>query len=246
MRLRVKSWRHAVVISSLITALAVLVPITVVGIALWQFPLHVKWPALAISGAIPLFITFPIAIFSLSVLKSLDEALEQLDCLVKFDPLTGLMARTPFLSELKRQRGAGGYLVFLDADYFKLINDTHGHLAGDEALRYMASGMTEIVGSHGTVARLGGEEFAVWLPQLTRNQAELLLSALGTKFRNEGFDYRGVSIRPTMSMGVVAVGGERSISELLRAADVCLYRAKTAGRDRFVFEGLDERQRLTA
>jgi diguanylate cyclase (GGDEF)-like protein len=96
------------------------------------------------------------------------------------------------------------------------------------------------------VARFGGEEFAIRLPRLSRSQAELLFSNLSTRLRLEGFEYKGQSLNPTLSIGVVAVDGVSPTSELLRRADACLYQAKTEGRDKFVFEALDERQALTA
>jgi len=246
MKLLVKTWKSASLISVLITALATAVPLVVVGVALWNIPMSQKWGALVVSGAIPILITFPISLFAMYVLKTLHEALDRLDKMVKFDSLTGLMLRAPFLDEARTYRKQSGFLALLDADHFKKINDTHGHEAGDYALRHIAAVLTEVIGRHGFVARFGGEEFAIRLPRLSRSQAELLFSNLSTRLRLEGFEYKGHSLNPTLSMGVVAVDGVSPTSELLRRADACLYQAKTEGRDKFVFEALDERQALTA
>ncbi len=246
MKFRVQSWRNAFLTSLLITALATVVPIVVVWLALWSVPLQAKWGVLVIAGVIPLLIAFPISMFAMYVVKTLHHALGRLDELVRFDPLTGLWQRAHFLREVEQHRNKKGYLALLDADRFKAINDTYGHEAGDAALKHLASTMAEVLGPNGDLARFGGEEFAVRLPMLNRIQVELLLSAFGTRLRSEGFVFRGQVLRPTMSMGVVAEDGTRTVSELLRAADFCLYRAKALGRDRYVFEELDERQALTA
>ena len=246
MKLLVKTWKLAGLISVMITTLATAVPVIVVGMALWRIPMAQKWGALVVSGAIPLLITFPISMFAMYILKTLHEALDRLDTMVKFDSLTGLMLRGPFLDETRSYRKQYGFLALLDADHFKKINDTHGHEAGDYALRHIAAVLTEVIGRHGFVARFGGEEFAIRLPRLSRSQAELLFSTLSTKLRSEGFEYRGHTLKPTLSMGVVAVDGISPTSALLRRADGCLYQAKTEGRDKFVFEALDERQALTA
>jgi diguanylate cyclase len=246
MKLVVKTWKSASLISVLITALATAVPLIVVGVALWSIPMSQKWGALVVSGAIPILITFPISIFAMYVLKTLHEALDRLDKMVKFDSLTGLMLRAPFLDEARIHRKQLGFLALLDADHFKKINDTHGHEAGDRALRHIAAILTDVIGRNGFVARFGGEEFAVRLPRLGRGQVELLFSNLSTRLRLEGFEYKGHSLKPTLSIGVVAVDGVSPTSELLRRADACLYQAKTEGRDKYVFETLDERQALTA
>ena len=246
MRLLVKTWKLAGLISAMITALATAVPVIVVGAALWRVPMAQKWGALVVCGAVPLLITFPVSMFAMYILKTLHVTLDKLDKMVKFDSLTGLLLRAPFLDETRNCRKELGFLALLDADHFKKINDDYGHEAGDRALRHMAAVMTEVIGNRGFVARFGGEEFAIRLPRLGRKQAELILSTLGTKLRSEGFEYKGEVLKPTLSMGVVAEDGRRSISELMRHADRCLYQAKAEGRDKFVFEKLDERQALTA
>ncbi|MEO9167239.1 MAG: GGDEF domain-containing protein [Aestuariivirga sp.] len=246
MRLIVKTWKLAGLVSAMITALATAVPIIVVGVALWRIPMSQKWGALVVSAAIPIFITFPISMFAMYILKTLHEALDKLDKMVKFDSLTGLMLRAPFLDEARNCRRQSGFIALLDADHFKKINDEHGHEAGDRALRHIATVLTEVIGSNGFVARFGGEEFAIRLPRLGRSQVELLFSTLSTKLRTEGFEYKGHTLYPTLSMGVVAVDGVSPTSALLRRADGCLYQAKTEGRDKFVFETLDERHALTA
>src|SRR5471032_1046350 len=116
MKLLVKTWKLAGLISVMITTLATAVPVIVVGMALWRIPMAQKWGALVVSGAIPLLITFPISMFAMYILKTLHEALDKLDTMVKFDSLTGLMLRAPFLDETRSYRKQYGFLALLDAD----------------------------------------------------------------------------------------------------------------------------------
>jgi diguanylate cyclase len=242
MKFRVTNWRDVFIYSALITALAVAVPLAVVSIALWKFPLFMKLPILVISGAIPFFITIPISICAMHMFKLINLTVTRLDDLIKFDAMTGLLNRTNFLHNVAETRKNGGVLVLLDADHFKKVNDTHGHEAGDFALKYIANAMTQIVGTHGFVGRLGGEEFAIYLPQVDRRQAELLMALLGTYLRNQMLDYNGAKIKLSLSMGIVVDRGVVAVATLLRRADKLLYLAKSQGRDCYrIEETLDEK-----
>jgi diguanylate cyclase len=242
MKFRVSNWRDVFVYSALITALAVAVPLAVVSIALWKYPFFVKLPILAISGSIPFFITIPISIFSMHMFKLVNLTVTRLDDLIKFDAMTGLLSRTNFLHSIEDARKKGGMLILLDADHFKRINDSHGHEAGDFALRYISSAMTQLIGTLGFVGRLGGEEFAIYLPQADQQQAALLMASLGTHLRNRAMDYNGVQIIVSLSMGIVTDRGNVAITTLVRRADKLLYLAKTQGRDCYrMEETLDEK-----
>jgi diguanylate cyclase len=242
MKFRVANWRDVFICSALITALAVCVPLTVVSIALWKFPLSMKLPILFISGAIPLFITIPISLFAMNMFKLINLTVSRLDEVVKFDAMTGLLSRSNFLHSVEESRKKGGILVLLDADHFKKINDIHGHEAGDFALKYIANTMTQIVGVHGFVGRLGGEEFAIYLPHADQKQAALLMSSIGTFLRNRAMDYNGTKISLSLSMGIVVDRGEVALSALVRRADNLLYLAKSQGRDCYrMEETLDEK-----
>ena len=246
MKFRIKSWGQVFAASAAITAMTVAIPLGVVGAILMPVPWIFKPPIFAIAGLIPLFITAPISVFALYILKTLHQTLDTLDQLVKFDPLTGLLARAHFLHLAEQQRKAGGYLALVDADQFKRVNDTFGHEAGDEALKHIASTMMQVIGKHGFVGRMGGEEFAIRMPQLSRPQAELLMATLGTRLRGYGVKHGRNYLKPTVSIGGVEDDGQQTLQELLHGADICLYKAKAAGRDRHVFEMLDERRALTA
>ncbi len=246
MRFRVSSWRHVFAYSSLTTALAIAVPLVAVSILFWSVPLQLKMPFLVISVAIPLFITFPISVFALYMFKLIDQTVSVLDQLVKLDPLTGLLSRPRFLQLMEERRYVGGYLAILDADHFKIVNDTYGHQAGDETLKHIATIMTQVVGNSGIVGRLGGEEFAIYLPAVTRQQAELILAQTGSALRNQSFHYQGVDIVVTVSAGLVADHGTENQARLLHSADECLYKAKHNGRDQYIIEDVLDRRSVSA
>jgi diguanylate cyclase (GGDEF)-like protein len=129
-------------------------------------------------------------------------------------------------------------LLIGDIDFFKRVNDTHGHAAGDQVLGGVADALMGARRRGDTVARVGGEEFAVILPETEIGEAlrvaERLRAAVG-KLRFE-LDHRakGAPLRVTMSFGAAVVAGESRMSgaDLYQWADTAMYRAKQEGRDR--------------
>lgn len=161
------------------------------------------------------------------------------------DPLTGLANRRHFHAVLERsidivaRSGESMLLLMLDIDHFKSINDTHGHLAGDQVLQAIANSLTGCVRPMDTVARYGGEEFAVILPSCRPAfglaVAERIRQAIATL---------SISVAPLVSLNVtISIGGAyapewvRSTPGLwIDRADQKLYRAKTEGRNRAVID----------
>jgi diguanylate cyclase (GGDEF)-like protein len=247
MNMRTPSWQKILLVCFVITVVAVIVPVLVVNSLLWDVALEDKLPDLIVSAIIPFFIVAPISVFGVYVAKTLLETVQRLDQLVRIDPMTGLLSRTQFMAQAEEFRKPGGFLVLADADKFKNINDTLGHAAGDEALKHMATVMQRVFSPHGKVARMGGEEFGVHLPDISREQAELLMAAVGTRLRNEGFQYFEHQIKPTLSIGVVPTVGDIPVACLLNRADEALYEAKRRGRDQYVFlEPLDDKAGVAA
>jgi diguanylate cyclase (GGDEF)-like protein/PAS domain S-box-containing protein len=158
----------------------------------------------------------------------------QLQHLAFYDSLTGLPNRRLCIDRLEsvlRQPGKPEVaLLFLDLDRFKVINDGIGHAAGDELLVAVAQRLTPFVSSRGSLARFGGDEFVAVLERFTDPQeieqiAEKLLSALRRPFNTKGYD-----LVVGGTIGVAMASPElRTPKDLLRAADVALYRAKAAG-----------------
>ena len=166
------------------------------------------------------------------------------------DPLTGLSNRRHFRAMQERtidgvaRSGEPALLLMLDIDHFKKVNDTHGHMAGDQVLQAVAKCLAKCVRPMDTLARYGGEEFAVILPNCHTSYG----SAVAERIRQcvEALD---IDIAPGLSLRVtVSVGGAyapewiRSTTALwTERADVQLYRAKSEGRNR-VF--LDQQQEI--
>ncbi len=152
------------------------------------------------------------------------------------DPLTGLFNRR-FLElrateEVDRARRYGTPLSLLvvDLDGLKAINDTRGHRAGDEAIRTVARSIAESARTNDVAARVGGDEFAVLLPQTTRAEAV----AAGRRIAGEVARREDQGASLSVSVGVAELDGARSasIEDLLAAADDALYEAKEAGGGR--------------
>jgi len=152
------------------------------------------------------------------------------------DPLTGLLNRRSFENQVQEliRTGRPFSLAMGDLDHFKLLNDTHGHDAGDRALRLFARTMRSILRSDDLVCRYGGEEFAIVFPgcdtaaaadALSRVQEQLLVSLAGGTV--PGF---------TSSFGVAHSSDAPSLEELCRVADAALFRAKREGRNRVVVD----------
>jgi diguanylate cyclase (GGDEF)-like protein len=155
------------------------------------------------------------------------------------DSLTSLLNRGTILellaSELPRKRRVKGFtaIVLGDLDHFKLVNDTYGHIVGDEVLREVARRLLGAVRSYDFVGRYGGEEFLLVLNNCCADKAmeraEEIRKAIGdTPFRTS----RG-SIPVTISMGVFSsfASNTRALEEALCEVDSALYAAKTAGRN---------------
>ncbi|MEY4641229.1 MAG: hypothetical protein RLZZ227_1223 [Pseudomonadota bacterium] len=156
-----------------------------------------------------------------------------------YDDLTGLVNRREFedrlqeVIELTQQRRSDNVLCYLDLDQFKVINDTCGHMAGDELLRQLAQELYRCVRRDDTLARLGGDEFAILLENCSIDNAERAANNVRNAVQNFRFLWNENMFTVGVSIGLtlIAKDGE-SLSEVLRRADAACYAAKEAGRNR--------------
>jgi diguanylate cyclase len=247
MQFRVTSWRQVFGFSVAITILSISVPVCVVAVALWHLPWQHLIPILVVSGSIPLFIAFPISVFSLNILRNMNGIMITLDSLLRFDSLTGVLNRSHFLHLAQDKRRKKSFFAIVDADHFKQINDRFGHDAGDEALKFLGQQLGQVFGPYGLVGRLGGEEFGIYVSGQTASQLHLLVSMLQTNLRANRISYEGHEISVTVSVGITEDDGTSSFAAVSRSADKCLYAAKHAGRDCcFIANKLDDMVRLVA
>jgi diguanylate cyclase (GGDEF)-like protein/PAS domain S-box-containing protein len=163
----------------------------------------------------------------------------QLERAARRDSLTGLLNRTAFADRLAERLAASpggcGALLFVDLDRFKHINDSMGHLVGDEVLSCVAGRLRGAVAEPGLVARVGGDEFLVHFESsggvgAVRAEAERLRMVLEEPMR-----IGGSQILTSVSIGVAVAAAEMKADELVHAADLAMYAAKEAGRNRVVF-----------
>jgi len=160
------------------------------------------------------------------------------------DDLTGLYNRRHLMRILRRQKSLsdrGGYYFsvgFVDLDFFKQINDTYGHAAGDEALKAVAKEITRSLRDVDYVARIGGEEFVVVLSQTGYAEALRVAERLRADIAQLKIDIDEgrLSISLTASLGIATYRTNESINDLVHRADSAVYAAKTCGRDCIVGE----------
>lgn len=162
----------------------------------------------------------------------------------RHDSLTGLPNRSMFHEMLHdqcmnaRQCGCLLALLFIDLDKFKGVNDTLGHQAGDELLVHVAERLRSVAGSHGIVARQGGDEFTMLLPGLESEQLAGDVAARIVSTMNEPFSLGAGQVRISCSVGLSFFPKEAdSPLTLLKNADVAMYRAKHSGRSTFSLYG---------
>jgi len=171
--------------------------------------------------------------------RQLADANEQLNKLAREDALTGLLNRRMILdlagNEWARWQRYGKTfsLLVIDADDFKSINDTFGHLVGDQALRYISSRLSESIRAVDVVGRYGGEEFVIILPETALDGAVSAAEKILQNVRKSPLHLDGNRLSITVSVGIAAVRHEdKNIDMLLHRADTALYIAKRSGKDR--------------
>lgn len=123
-------------------------------------------------------------------------------------------------------------LIIFDIDHFKSINDTYGHEAGDETIKYVVSTTQKLLDEHVILSRYGGEEFVVLLPDMMLHEAVHIAEQIRKRFEQRPFYYETTAIAVTASFGVAQFYDHENLSELIKEADKALYYAKNNGRNR--------------
>lgn len=178
-----------------------------------------------------------LAVINQRFMKALREAQAQLVEMAVIDSLTGLLNRRAGLKrvkeELSRQHRTGNMVacLLMDVDHFKKINDSFGHLAGDEVLSQIGRLLAECTRKHDVVFRYGGEEFLLLLPDTnlpdalsTAEKIRTMIAALSFSFNPQSFC--------TASIGITMMEKDESIESLIARTDQALYQAKSEGRNR--------------
>lgn len=174
--------------------------------------------------------------------RDLEKANKELERLATRDPLTGTNNRRSFFklaeAELTKtiRHGRDIALLMIDADHFKMINDSYGHAAGDEALLTITEVCKNACRESDILARLGGEEFAICCPDTNLDGAYAVAERIRQQCENTVIEHNSVSFGITLSIGVTTFvpGQDNSITEVLQRADNLLYQAKEMGRNRSI------------
>ena len=162
-----------------------------------------------------------------------DRRIRQLEDLAATDSLTGLMNRRGFekffeleQARIRRQHSPGALFVLIDLNLFKPINDTYGHLAGDECLKLVSKKLLQSIRMLDGAARLGGDEFTLLLTQLEPDKTQLHLEKIKSLLEEMSFDWQGERINFSASVGAELVTADSSYDDVYNAADKNLYADK--------------------
>jgi diguanylate cyclase (GGDEF)-like protein len=159
---------------------------------------------------------------------------------MSIDPLTGAFNRRSFeaiikkLLEISQITNAPITLAMADLDYFKKINDTFGHLAGDEALKHFVNIIKRNLRKSDYVFRIGGEEFLILLPNIKLKDAIEVIERIRKDLEENPLHYDGKEIKITASFGLAEVDKNKYINEIIKEIDEKLYKAKEMGRNKIV------------
>ncbi|MFC2992627.1 diguanylate cyclase [Halomonas tibetensis] len=173
--------------------------------------------------------------------KALQEANRLLEQLASIDPLTGVANRRQFMTQVKKElaraqrNGTPLSLLCLDLDHFKTVNDVHGHQIGDQVLKDVASTMQENLRPTDLLARMGGEEFQILLPDADIQQASEIAERIRSAIHALEIRQQDKVVNITVSAGCAQMGQDgKDMDSLMRVGDQRLYEAKALGRDRVV------------
>ena len=180
------------------------------------------------------FVGGPFAVMVLTIIMYQLRLQRKLWVLSRKDGLTGINNRRTFLESTRRRLGEGktGVFLLLDADNFKVINDTYGHQAGDNCLKAIAFTLEGSVRQNDVVGRIGGEEFAIFLSDTTLAQAKVIGERLTKPISFQISTDQPQTFWVTLSVGAALHCPDTSLDALIAHADEALYHAKHNGRAR--------------
>jgi diguanylate cyclase (GGDEF)-like protein len=173
---------------------------------------------------------------------SVRELMNEVTQMAEHDALTNLLNRRSFCRDAEKKcdeilrYGGKAFLMMFDIDYFKNVNDTYGHLAGDEVLRVVSGTLLQRFRKTDMVGRYGGEEFCVFLPTSKGEKVAEIAEECRRQIENLQIPFEDKIIRVTISIGLADFPSDRAqtLTALISRADAALYEAKSSGRNRVV------------
>lgn len=220
----------------------------------WALGMEIDWLSWVECATIPVVVGTPIGIYIFTQGEKLQSTFERLErthqdmCrahdrlafMASHDQMTGLLNREGFLRTVEpyREHHEGHYLLMIDADHFKRVNDLYGHAKGDEALMKIAKALRYAVRAKDIVGRIGGEEFAILLVSVGQREAIQMAELIRRQVECIPWQIKGSeTLGPTVSIGGAALAPRHvAVTETMREADRNLYEAKRLGRNRVVFD----------
>jgi len=208
----------------------------------WQFPV-------GIALIVPLLVATPVSVVLMDLLRALEQSRAEAHHLANTDLLTGAFNRRRWIDiaerELRRSATARVpvVLLVLDVDHFKRVNDVHGHHVGDDVLKTVAEACRDALRPLDALARWGGEEFVMLLPETTLEDGIRVAERVRTAVATRVIRRNDVSLQLTASIGVVGVPDSAAtydLDRLVHLADSAMYLAKQSGRNRVDVAGADE------
>jgi len=229
---------HREAVYYLIASMATLIGVTITAMAVYAF---IPYTTLTYRAA-EIAISIDALLLSIALAEQIRRANRERTRalqLARIDLLTGLNNRrsfteisTPLWHTAKRHKQAL-CLILLDIDNFKTINDSHGHAAGDQVLKEVARILDNTIRSGDVLARWGGEEFAILLPQTTIHQATQLAERIRSRISTQEIMHDSSLLETTVSIGVSTRDeNTKDVEELFKSADNELYTAKQSGKNR--------------
>lgn len=196
---------------------------------------------LAVAIVLPVLLAGPLFFYLTLKMRELSRLNYQLNELATKDFGTGLLNRRALITRVNDETAKMAFnpsithlFLVVDADRFKAINDRYGHAYGDDALKLISAALEKSVRSYDIVGRIGGEEFAVFLPNVTPKDALYIADRLRRAVASSEFRPKGYRYDLSVSIGGVIYQEATAFSELFKAADANLYAAKEQGRNRSV------------
>jgi len=193
------------------------------------------WRSWAITASVVVVLAIPISRAVAKAHLELYRAKMHAEELGRIDQLTGLANRRALMEASVAAGPKALALVVADIDGFKWVNDTHGHLAGDNVIRSVGQTMAAQLDAFGCVARIGGEEFALLSTTLSVETLGAAVIAFRDRVESTPVFVGGSAIRVTISAGVACRRDGETFDQVFSKADRALYMAKTAGRNRICF-----------
>jgi diguanylate cyclase (GGDEF)-like protein len=232
--LRLGVARGTLLLTGIVTLLAVAISQAVISLA----GRGDRAIALASATLCSVMLTPLIGWFVLRLVAELERTRQQLTVLATHDDLTGVHNRRHFMTVAQREwdrarrYGTPAALLLIDADHFKRVNDTHGHLCGDELLRAIAKTVGDSLRQPDVLARFGGEELIVFLPHTDPLGAVDVAERIRERVQALSVPWQSATVSTTVSIGVAPMRSELpSLDWFIHEADTALYAAKSAGRN---------------